>query len=158
MRLLHARDDPLRGAASGTAARTGARGNPPLHERQYLPVRHLRADRDRHRAGRQGHERGRPMNEAWQPTLAWDPESEPGFEVERYEIDEGSASWEVSRRHFFQIVGSGIVVALLLPKAIQAQPPAQRGRRGFGASLPQEIGAWLHIGEDSRVTVYTGKV
>jgi isoquinoline 1-oxidoreductase len=98
------------------------------------------------------------MNEAWQPTLAWDPESEPGFEVERYELDEGSASWEVSRRHFFQIVGSGIVVALLLPKAIQAQPPAQRGRRGFGASLPQEIGAWLHIGEDSRVTVYTGKV
>ncbi len=26
------------------------------------------------------------------------------------------------------------------------------------AAAPQEIGAWLHIGEDGQVTVYTGKV
>ena len=33
-----------------------------------------------------------------------------------------------------------------------AQPPKGGRRR------PREIGAWLHIGEDSAVTVYTGKV
>ena len=27
-----------------------------------------------------------------------------------------------------------------------------------GDSLPKEIDAWLHIGEDGKVTVYTGKV
>jgi isoquinoline 1-oxidoreductase len=33
------------------------------------------------------------------------------------------------------------------------------GRRGGpGVSLPQEIGVWLHIGEDGQVTGYTGKV
>ena len=36
-----------------------------------------------------------------------------------------------------------------------AQPPGGRGGRGGRA---QEIGAWLHIGEDGAVTVYTGKV
>ena len=32
-----------------------------------------------------------------------------------------------------------------------------RGRGGAPAT-PREIGAWLHIGADSAVTVYTGKV
>ena len=35
---------------------------------------------------------------------------------------------------------------------------ADGGGSGRGGSQPQEIGAWLHIGEDGAVTVYTGKV
>ena len=35
------------------------------------------------------------------------------------------------------------------------QRAGARARRG---RLPREIGAWLHIGEDGTVTVYTGKV
>jgi isoquinoline 1-oxidoreductase len=49
-----------------------------------------------------------------------------------------------------------VVVAFLVPGAVTAQPAGRRG--GRGAPLPKELGAWLHIGEDSGVTVYTGKV
>jgi nicotinate dehydrogenase subunit B len=75
------------------------------------------------------------------------------IEPERYELHEELRSLlEVSRRDFFRFVGGGIVVALLLR---DARVFAQRGNR---EPLPQEIGAWLHIGEDSTVTVFTGKV
>src|SRR5579871_4765960 len=92
--------------------------------------------------------------------------SEPLFadfpcEPERYELYADPLwSQELSRREFFRIVGAGLVVALLLEEAADAQqPPGGGRRRGFGGgALPQEIGAWLHIGEDSAVTVYTGKV
>src|SRR5207249_1080028 len=77
-------------------------------------------------------------------------------EPERYELDE-SFGWDTTRRQFLQIVGGGVVVALLLGDQVEAQQRGQRGQRG-GGSLPQEIGAWIHIGEDSTVTVYTGKV
>lgn len=76
-------------------------------------------------------------------------------EPERYELHEGSPAWELNRRDFFRMVGTGVVVAFLLDRAEGQQP--QRGQRG-GGSTPQEIGGWLHIGEDSVVTVYTGKV
>ncbi len=35
---------------------------------------------------------------------------------------------------------------------------AQRRKGGFGGGGPREISAWIHIGEDSGITVYTGKV
>src|SRR5262249_58981964 len=66
-----------------------------------------------------------------------------------------SLKWD--RRAFVRSLGGGLVVALLLPDAVAQRRP-RRGRRPFGGSGPRELGAWLHIGEDSRVTVYTGKV
>ena len=45
-----------------------------------------------------------------------------------------------------------MIVALLLGDEAAAQRP------GDGRQRPREIGAWMHIGEDSAVTVYTGKV
>src|SRR5262249_26007143 len=54
--------------------------------------------------------------------------------------------------------GSGVVVALMLRNTAEVWAAAQRGQRGGGGSMPQEIGAWLHIAEDSAITVYTGKV
>jgi isoquinoline 1-oxidoreductase len=81
-------------------------------------------------------------------------------EPERYEWYERSACrFDLDRRAFFRLVGGGIVVALLLQEeeALAQQPG--RGRGGFGGgAMPQELGAWLHIGEDGTVTVYTGKV
>jgi isoquinoline 1-oxidoreductase len=75
-------------------------------------------------------------------------------EPERYELYENPALLlELSRRDFFRIVGAGLVIALLLPEEAAAQRPP----RGGGAG-PRELGAWLHIGEDSAITVYTGKV
>jgi isoquinoline 1-oxidoreductase len=79
-------------------------------------------------------------------------------EPERYELYENLPPVELSRRQFFRIAGGGVVVALLLAERTEAQPPGGgRGGRG-GGRFPQELAAWLHIGEDSTVTVYTGKV
>src|SRR5262249_39607303 len=49
-------------------------------------------------------------------------------------------------------------VLFLLQEATAYQEAGGRPRRGFGGAMPQEIGAWLHVGEDGTVTVYTGKV
>jgi isoquinoline 1-oxidoreductase len=83
-------------------------------------------------------------------------EFEPGFEPERYELDAGPAyRFHLGRRDFFKVAGGGIVVLCLLDKALAQD--ARGGRRG-GRGAPQELGAWLHIGEDGQVTAYTGKV
>src|SRR6185369_9038562 len=63
----------------------------------------------------------------------------------------------VGRRDFFKSVGAGVVVVLLVQRAL-AQETGGGRRRGGGGNRPQDIGAWLHIGEDGTVTVYTGKV
>jgi isoquinoline 1-oxidoreductase len=77
-------------------------------------------------------------------------------EPERYELQEAPLHhFELDRRDFFKLVGGGVAVFLLLPKGLAQES----GRRGFGSreALPQNIGAWLHIGESGAVTVYTGK-
>lgn len=91
-----------------------------------------------------------------QPVLEIAPEQE--IEVERYELfAEPRYDFAVSRRDFFKVAGAGIVICLLWDEA-----PAFQQRRGgggnSGGSGPQELGAWLHIGETGQVTVYTGKV
>ncbi|HEY8503394.1 MAG TPA: molybdopterin cofactor-binding domain-containing protein, partial [Gemmataceae bacterium] len=79
------------------------------------------------------------------------------FEEERYELyEEPRYRFEPDRRDFVKLLGGGIVVLLALGETL-AQP-GRRGRGGFGRGGPQELGAWLHIGEDGKVTVYTGKV
>jgi nicotinate dehydrogenase subunit B len=61
--------------------------------------------------------------------------------------------FEVARRDFFRIVGSGVVVACAAGDA-RAQ---ESGRTRRGNELPRNIGAWLHIAENGTVTAYTGK-
>src|SRR5712692_1680165 len=83
------------------------------------------------------------------------------FEVERYELSSGPAyRFEPDRRDFFKLLGGGIVVLLGVAEDSAAQEESGTGtRRGrSGEALPQDIAAWLHIGEDSRITVLTGKV
>lgn len=63
----------------------------------------------------------------------------------------------ISRRDFFGVSGGGIVVVLLADDAA-AQETGGGARRGTAEPVPQSIGAWLHIGEDGLVSVYTGKV
>jgi nicotinate dehydrogenase subunit B len=60
------------------------------------------------------------------------------------------------RRDFFAVLGGGIVV--LLVDDSDAQEAGGGGRRGTNEPAPTALSAWLHIGEDGRVTVFTGKV
>jgi isoquinoline 1-oxidoreductase len=79
------------------------------------------------------------------------------LEPERYELRvRAPYRFDLGRRDFFKFLGAGLVVASVLrPIAAQESGGARRFR---GDSLPQDIDAWLHIGEDGTVTVYTGKV
>ena len=61
---------------------------------------------------------------------------------------------ELTRRDFLAALGGGIVV-LCAVEAADAQESGRRAHRGD--ALPQEVSAWLHVGEDGAVTVYTGK-
>ena len=63
----------------------------------------------------------------------------------------------INRRDFFGVLGGGIVVVLLADDS-DAQESGGGPRRGTTEPMPQEISAWLHIGEDGLVSVYTGKV
>ncbi|HEV2247769.1 MAG TPA: molybdopterin cofactor-binding domain-containing protein [Terriglobia bacterium] len=81
---------------------------------------------------------------------------EIAIEPERYELREAPLHhFELDRRDFFKLMGGGIAVFLLLPKGL-AQESGLRGSR-FNEALPENLGAWLHIGENGAVTVYTGK-
>jgi len=67
----------------------------------------------------------------------------------------------ISRRDlfgdFFRVLGGGIVVALIADDS-DAQESGGGARRGTREATPESIGAWLHIGEDGMVSVFTGKV
>jgi isoquinoline 1-oxidoreductase len=78
------------------------------------------------------------------------------FEVERYELSAGPAyHFDSDRRDFFKLLGGGIVVLLMLGEDAAAQESGTSQRRG---GMPQEVSAWLHIGEDSIISCFTGKV
>jgi isoquinoline 1-oxidoreductase len=80
------------------------------------------------------------------------------LEPERYELAAGAPyCFDLDRREFFKFLGAGVLVVSVLKTAVIAQESGG-GRQRRGDSLPQEIDAWLHIGENGKVTVYTGKV
>ena len=85
------------------------------------------------------------------------PSGENGLELERYELREEPAyQFRLDRRDFFRVLGGGLVV-LLLVDFVEGQESGGGQRRGGGRG-PQEIGAYIHIGEDGSITAYTGKV
>ena len=79
------------------------------------------------------------------------------LEPERYELAAAAPyRFDLDRREFFKFLGAGLLVVSVLKPAVAAQESG--GARRRGDSLPKEIDAWLHIGENGKVTVYTGKV
>ncbi len=67
-------------------------------------------------------------------------------EAERYELHAGPLYFFApDRREFLGLLGGFLVVLAPLQ--------AQRG----GRAMPQELSAWLHVGEDGKVTVFSGK-
>jgi CO/xanthine dehydrogenase Mo-binding subunit len=80
-----------------------------------------------------------------------------GLEPERYELHSlVSVIFESDRRDFFKFLGAGIFVACTACKATAFQESGRRG--GSEDNLPQDIDAWLHIGEKGEITAFTGKV
>ena len=66
--------------------------------------------------------------------------------------------FDLDRREFFKLLGGGVLVcACVGTLAGQESGETRRTREDAGENLPRSIGAWLHIGENGTVTVYTGK-
>jgi isoquinoline 1-oxidoreductase len=78
------------------------------------------------------------------------------IEPERYELTAAAPyRFDLDRREFFRFLGAGVLVVSVLKPAVAAQ---ESGGTRRGEDLPKEIDAWLHIGENGKVTAYTGKV
>ena len=68
--------------------------------------------------------------------------------------DDPGPAFPLDRREFLKLVGGGILVFCTVPRSLAVQ----EGGRGRGQQLPQDFNAFLRIGEDGRVTGFTGKI
>jgi CO/xanthine dehydrogenase Mo-binding subunit len=90
--------------------------------------------------------------------MSANPNLRDQLEPERYELSAPPTyRFETDRREFFKVLGGGLLIVCVLKDAVAFQESGAARQRA-GESLPSEIGAWLHIGENGVVTVYTGKV
>lgn len=81
------------------------------------------------------------------------------IEPERYELNAAPAyHFDVDRRDFFKLLGAGALIVSVMKAPGLAQESGRGRRREHEEELPNDIAAWLHIGENGRATVYTGKV
>ena len=87
-----------------------------------------------------------------------EPNHELISEREQHEaVPRASYGFELHRRDFFKLLGGGMLVCACAGQALAQESGAHR-RSNDDEELPQNISAWLHIAEDGKVTVYTGKV
>src|SRR5208282_6528241 len=68
----------------------------------------------------------------------------------RYHFDFG-------RREFFRRLGCGLLILSVAAPALAQESGGPRRRAGRGGNVPNDVNAWLHIGEDGKITVFTGK-
>ena len=69
---------------------------------------------------------------------------------EQYELQEKpSYNFTMNRRRFFEILGSGIAITVTLSNSI--------GQALGAVAQEDQIAAWIHIGENGNVTIYSGK-
>ncbi|MBZ5516937.1 MAG: molybdopterin-dependent oxidoreductase [Acidobacteriia bacterium] len=84
------------------------------------------------------------------------------LEEENLEFDFSGATGDpeptfpLDRREFLKLAGGGILVFCTVPLSGAMQEGERR--RGGGQQLPQDFDAFLRIGEDGRVTGFTGKI
>ncbi len=82
------------------------------------------------------------------------PMVEEALEPERYELQaEPFYRFELTRRRFFKVFGGGLAIVCLLKDA----SGQESGEGGVVRATTEQVGGWLHIGEDGTTTVYTGK-
>src|ERR1051326_5314836 len=79
------------------------------------------------------------------------------LEPERYELHaQATLDAGFSRRDFCKLLGGGLLILLYVDE-VQGQESG-RGGRDRRQGRPKDLAAWLHIGADGTVTVFTGKV
>lgn len=66
------------------------------------------------------------------------------------------AAFPLSRREFFRLMGGGLFIFFSVGNALLT--PAQAQERGERPSTPDDFNAFLRIGEDGRVSCFTGKI
>lgn len=64
-------------------------------------------------------------------------------------------SFPLNRREFLKLFGGGIIIVFSVGDSLAVQ---EARRQGFRPRLPEDFNAFLRIGEDGRVTCFTGKV
>lgn len=71
---------------------------------------------------------------------------------EQYELQAGPVyRFNMNRRRFFQAMGSGLAIAFTTYRSVA-------GELTDPLKAPEDqIGAWIHVGENGNVTIYTGK-
>ena len=75
-------------------------------------------------------------------------------EAALHQIRDRIRAFELDRRDFLRLCAGGLLVSLSGSAIAQ-----ESGRSGFTRhELPQDVAAWIHIGLDGGVTVFTGKV
>src|SRR5215472_3392830 len=164
--VLHFGDDCHRDCAPESESSSDSAAGWGVYGGKHLPLRNLSANRRRcpTRSGRAGRScNGRAGDKR---ARGGQPMSEKSFvriaprvvEPERYELEAPSPyHFELRRRDFFKTLGAGLLVVCVMKDSLAFQESGV-ARRPMSEDLPREISAWLHIGEDGKVTVYTGKV
>ncbi len=68
------------------------------------------------------------------------------------ELNEGTTAFDLDRRDFLKITGSGLLLFFTIGDADLF------GQQRMGRALPTDFNAFLKIGEDGRVSCFTGKI
>ncbi len=76
-------------------------------------------------------------------------------EGQQHEVTALQHGFDLARRDFFKLLGGGMLVCVAVGHAVSQES----GRGGFQRhEMPTTLDSWLHIGENGKVTVFTGKV
>jgi nicotinate dehydrogenase subunit B len=75
------------------------------------------------------------------------------FDLDFHDI---KPAFPLSRREFLRLMGGGLFIFFFLGDTLAAQEPPRQRR--FRQSLPDDFNAFLRIGEDGRVSCFTGKI
>ncbi|HKD81779.1 MAG TPA: molybdopterin cofactor-binding domain-containing protein [Candidatus Angelobacter sp.] len=78
---------------------------------------------------------------------------EQSVEFEQHAVEPLHHFFDVSRRDLFKLLGSGLIVGYCVKKGLTQES----GRPVNSENGNNDLASWLHIGEDSKVTVFTGK-